>query len=85
MESDTQQQFVRFLGYAKASAGETRAQLYVALDVGYIQQDQFAALFDRVDKCSRQLSAFMTYLKTHPNRRQLKETAVEYEIDVNTF
>ncbi len=35
-ESRTQALFVEYLGRAKASAGELRAQFYVALDVGYI-------------------------------------------------
>jgi four helix bundle protein len=38
-ESDTQAQFIKYLGHAKASAGEVRAQLYVALDVGHISKE----------------------------------------------
>jgi four helix bundle protein len=81
-ESDTQQQFIRFLGHAKASAGEVRAQLYVALDVGYIEEDEFRALFGLAETCSRQLSAFIGYLKRNPDRRQIRETGIEYEVDV---
>jgi four helix bundle protein len=83
-ESDTQAQFIKFLGHAKASAGEVRAQLYVALDVGYIDQDAFEALFDLADKASRQLSAFMSYLKRNPDRRQIREPTVEYDIEADT-
>ena len=43
--------------------GELRAQTYVALDAGYIAQAEFDQLFDLVDKCSRQISRFMTYLQ----------------------
>ncbi len=35
-ESGTKQEFLNYLFIAKASAGEVRAQLYVALDVGYL-------------------------------------------------
>ena len=35
-KSETQSLFIKFLGYAKASAGEVRAQLYIALDRKYI-------------------------------------------------
>ncbi|MCX7841000.1 MAG: four helix bundle protein [Anaerolineae bacterium] len=62
-ESRTRRLFIEYLGRAKASAGELRAQAYVALDVGYLTQEQFAQLFDLVDKCSRQISRFMTYLE----------------------
>jgi hypothetical protein len=34
----------------------------VALDVGYLDQDQYEQTHELVDKCSRQLSKFMTYL-----------------------
>jgi len=62
-ESQTQAQFIRYLGFAKASAGELRAQLYVALDAGYLDRRQFDQLYDQADKCSRQLSNFIAYLK----------------------
>jgi four helix bundle protein len=62
-ESRTRGMFVNYLGHAKASAGEVRAQAYVALDVGYINQEEFNRLFDLADKCSRQISRFMDYLK----------------------
>ncbi|MFW6116722.1 MAG: four helix bundle protein [bacterium] len=60
-ESDTQQQFIRFLGHAKTPAGEARAQLYVALDVGCVEADEVKVLFELTETCSPQLSAFMAY------------------------
>ena len=80
-ESDTRAQFIRFLGHARASAGELRAQLYVALDVGYLEQDEFETLFDQVDKASRQLSRFISYLRAHPERQTVREDDVHYETD----
>ncbi len=56
--------FIEFLGRAKAFSGELRAQTYVALDVGYLDQDQFEDVFELSDKCSRQISRFMTYLQS---------------------
>lgn len=78
-ESDTQQQFGKYLGYAKASAGEVRAQLYVALDVGYLDRVQFEHVFDLAEKCSRQLSRFITYLKSHRGQ-QIDEIGDAYVI-----
>ena len=83
-ESETQAQFIRFLGYAKASSGEVRAQLYVALDAGHLDQAEFAALRSLVETCSRQLSAFISYLRQHPDRRRVRESTVEYEVDDET-
>jgi four helix bundle protein len=63
-ESRTHKLFVEFLGRAKASSGELRAQTYVALDAGYLDQPTFDELFDLTDKCSRQISRFVTYLQS---------------------
>lgn len=82
-ESDTQGQFIRFLGYAKASAGEVRAQLVVALDVGHLDHVAFEQLRDHAEKCSRQLSKLISYLKGHPEQRHVSESGVGY--DVETF
>jgi four helix bundle protein len=63
-ESRTKGLFIDFLGRAKASAGEIRAQAYVALDVGHLDRHYFEELFELADKCSRQISRFMTYLRS---------------------
>jgi four helix bundle protein len=62
-ESRTEILFLEFLGRAKGSAGELRAQFYVAQDAGYISQDQFQSIQDQCAKCSAQISRFMDYLK----------------------
>ena len=67
-ESRTTPMFLDFLGRAKGSAGELRAQTYVAFDVGYFDQTQFEEIFDLVDKCSRQISRFITYLSTQDRK-----------------
>jgi four helix bundle protein len=78
-ESRTQAQFLEYLGRAKASAGEVRCQLYIALDLGYLPREQFDSVFDLADKSSRQISRFMEYLETHPQSRHVLEEGAEYE------
>jgi four helix bundle protein len=56
-------EFVRFLYIAKGSAGEVRAQLYLALDLGYVDAARFQVLNESVVKVSRQLSALIKYLE----------------------
>ena len=51
----------QFLMIAKGSAGEVRAQPYVALDLGYISQEQFDDAFNDVSRTSRMLSGFISY------------------------
>ena len=40
-ESQTQALFIKYLAYAKGSAGELRAQLYIARDQGYTTDEEF--------------------------------------------
>lgn len=79
-ESRTQAQFLDYRGHAKASAGEVRSQLYIAVDLKYLTQEQFKQVFDLADKVSRQLARFMDYLETHPQSRRVREEGSEYEI-----
>jgi four helix bundle protein len=79
-ESRTQVLFIDFLGWAKDSAGEVRAQLYIALDREYIAQDQFDEAYDLADKAARQLYRFMSYLESKRGARRVKEGRVEYNV-----
>lgn len=45
--------FHRFLVMAKASCAEVRSQLYVALDTGYLEQNDFKRLMDSANEVSR--------------------------------
>jgi four helix bundle protein len=79
-ESRTQGQFIEYLGHSKASAGEVRCQLYIAMDLKYLTQEQFKHVFDLADKASRQIPRFIDYLETHPQSRRVREQGSEYEI-----
>lgn len=46
-------EFHQFLSTAKSSCGEVRSQLYVALDVGYLDESQFGHLFSQADEVGR--------------------------------
>jgi len=52
-----------FLAQAKGSAGEVRAQLYVALDQGYLDKSAFDHLNDLTIQIGRMLSGLMKYLQ----------------------
>ena len=63
-ERGTNKEFIQFLFIAKGSAGEVRSQLYIALDLGYIDQDTFGQLNTDLLSLSRQISGFIQYLRT---------------------
>lgn len=79
-ESRTQAKFIDYLGHAKASAGEVRSQLYIALDLNYVTQEKFDQVFDLADKASRQIARFMGYLETHSQSLRIREEGSEYEV-----
>jgi hypothetical protein len=41
-----------------------KSMLYVALDVGYINEKEFNTFYEQADKISKSLAGFIKYLKT---------------------
>jgi len=62
-ERNTDKEFVYFLYVAKASTGEVRSQLYLALDLAYINEVDFLVLKDKVESISKMISGLIKYLK----------------------
>lgn len=62
-ERGTKQEFLNYLFIAKGSAGEVRAQLYVALDVGYLNIETFKYLNSFALECARLIASFIKGLK----------------------
>ena len=56
-------EFLQFLAIAKGSAGEVEAQLYVAFDQGYINQEQFDSIKSTTSSTKKLIAGFMNYLK----------------------
>lgn len=56
-------EFQHFLSIAKGSAGEVRAQLYIALDVRLIDEAQFGKLCSLAEEVSRMISGLIKYLR----------------------
>ena len=61
-ERNTDKEFIYFLYVAKASAGEVRSQIYLALDLNYISEIEFDELFEKVSDISKLISGFIKYL-----------------------
>jgi four helix bundle protein len=57
-------EFHQFLATAKASLGEVKAQLYIALDAKYVNQNQFDSLYALASDATKTISGLMKYLAT---------------------
>ena len=78
-ESRTDVQFINYLGMARASAGEVRAQLYIALDQKYITDEQFKDAFALAETCGRQIAKFIQYLESNPRQRRVSDEDANYD------
>lgn len=56
-------EFPQFLSTAKGSASEVQAQLYVALDANYINQEQFKQLYSETETTARLIGGLLRYLQ----------------------
>jgi four helix bundle protein len=61
-ERDSTAEFRQLLSVAKGSAGEVRAQLYIAYDIGLLPKEQFEQLLEQTNEVSRMLKGFINYL-----------------------
>lgn len=57
-ERDSKKDFLRFLNIAKASNGELRTQLYIAKELGYLEDSSFSNLLN----ASKEISAMLNGL-----------------------
>ena len=55
-------EFIQFLSMAKGSVSEVQAQLYVAVDAGYLTKDQFQRLYSISQSTGNLIGGFIRYL-----------------------
>lgn len=62
-ERSGNKEFLQFLAIAKGSCREVRAQLYVALDQKYIEENEFRRISNKLTEASRLISGLIKYLQ----------------------
>jgi four helix bundle protein len=79
-ESQTQRTFIDYLGRAKASAGELRAQLYLTLDRQYLGEDEFEQASVETQIFSCQIVSLSRCLESKPNSRRVRDEGASYNV-----
>ena len=80
--SDSDAEFVRFLGYARRSVSEMQSQLYAALDQGYISSEQFDEAYSQANITERQINALIGYLARPKRNNAVREENAPYALDI---
>ena len=62
-ERSSDKEFIRFLFIAKASSGEVRSMLYLAIDLNYIEPNMSKTLLEKCKKISGSISNLIKYLE----------------------
>jgi four helix bundle protein len=62
-EKNNNNEFIRFLKIAKGSVGEVRNQLYIALAVNYITEQEFDKINKELEDLANQIGGFIVYLE----------------------
>ncbi|EGV15861.1 four helix bundle protein [Thiocapsa marina] len=63
-ERDTNKDFIKFLHYAKGSAGELRTQIYIGIEIGYIDKPTGHQWLSEAKQISKMLAALIKARKS---------------------
>ena len=72
-DSETNNEFVRFLRYAKRSCTEVQSELYMVVDQKYITKAEFHDVYDRAGRTRATIRGFIKYLLSYEQSRQKKQ------------
>ncbi len=78
--SGSDAEFIRFLAYSRRSISETQSQLYIALDIKYILQEQFDETYKKANETERQVNAFISYL-AKSKKQSVREDSAPYAVE----
>lgn len=70
-------EFINFLIISRASISEVQNDLYISLDLNYINKEDFETIYNHAQKISMSINKLITYLrsqvKTYPKTTKINE------------
>jgi len=75
----TTKEFISFLVIARASASEVQNDLYISLDLNYINKEDFKTYYDYARKIGKLINGLITYLKSQ-TQSYTKTTKINEQI-----
>jgi len=76
-DAESNTEFVRFLRYAKRSCTEVQSELCVALDQKYINQTEFADVYDHAARTRAAIRGFIKYLLSYQQQNITKRSRLQ--------
>jgi len=61
-EKNNNNEFIRYLKIAKGSVGEVKNQLYISMELNYVNNDEFKIIKEELETLSGQIGGFISYL-----------------------
>lgn len=68
-ERESNKEMANFLNYAKGSAGELRTQIYIGMDIGYIDNETGLRWLREAEEISKMLHSLIRSVRTPPPKR----------------
>jgi four helix bundle protein len=68
--SQSNPEFIKFLKYSRRSCAETQNCLYVAMDQGYIDKDEFKKGYDLGITEMKMIDGFLRYLRSYQKKQK---------------
>lgn len=77
-DSESNNEFVRFLRYAKRSCTEVQSELFVMLDQNYVTETEFQETYNYAGRTRAAIHGFIKYLKSvKDNKKKVQDAEVE--------
>jgi four helix bundle protein len=71
----TDKDFAHFLNIAIGSVAETKSHMYLALDLGYVSEEIFTDIYEKLDEIGRMVFSLSTHLRAPTSASQTSPTS----------